>query len=179
MLNMDQVIATQKAALETAYGTASQLFARGESLVNLNLTTAKSAMGAAAAHVHETLSAKDPASFLAVQTAALQPAGEQVMAYGREVVAIAQAAGADLAKAYEEQSSKAQEQAAAWFDTAAKNAPTGFEGMFSASKSMIDASQRFAGYAQDAASKAAGMFDTAVKQASATVTPIAKTAKRR
>jgi phasin family protein len=181
MLTFDQVLQSQRAAAEAAFGTAQQLFGRIEELVALNVTTAKEVLESAAEHTQEALAAKDPQSFLAAQAAVLQPAGEKALAYGREVVAITQAVGADLAQAYEQQASKVQQQVAQMFDTAAKNAPAGFEGVFAVGKSAIDASQRMAGYAQDAAQKAAGMFDSALKQATAATTakPAAKPAAKR
>ncbi|MDE2048325.1 MAG: phasin family protein [Betaproteobacteria bacterium] len=182
MLTLDQVLQTQKAAAETAFGTANQLFGRIEELVTLNLSVAKETLEAANARTQEVLSAKDPQSLLAANAASLPTAGEKALAYGREVIAISQALGADLAQAYESQASKTQQQVAQLFDTASKNAPAGFEGVFAAGKSAIDASQRMAGYAQDAAQKAAGMLNTAMTQAAATVTPTAApkaAAKRR
>lgn len=179
MLTIDQVLQTQKAAAETAFGTATQLFGRIEELVNLNLAAAKETLESVSERTQEALSAKDPQSFLAANTAALPGAGEKALAYGREVIAIGQAFGADIAQAYEAQASKAQQQVAQLFDSASKNAPAGFEGVFTVSKSALDASQRMAGFAQDAAQKAAGMFNTAMTQAAATVKPAPKAAAKR
>jgi phasin family protein len=183
MLTVDQIVASQKAAFGTAFGVTSQLFGRMESLVALNVATAKAALESAAEHTAEALSVKDPQAFIALQTGTVQPAAEKVLAYTKEVIEIGQGASSDLAKAFEAEAAKLQAQTTQWFDTAAKNAPAGFDGVFTLGKSVLDAQQRAATYAQDAATKAAGLFESAVKQATAstaTVTEIGtKPASRR
>jgi phasin family protein len=173
MITLDQITEAQKNALESAYATGQQLFARGEAMLALNVAATKHTLGAAAEHAHNTLSAKDPQSFMSLQVAAAQPMGEKVVAYGKEVMAISQAAAADLGKAYESTAGGAQERTTEWFEAAAKNAPAGFEGFFSMTKNFMDASTRMTSYAQDAAAKAAGAFDTVVKQAQANVASVA------
>jgi phasin family protein len=175
MITLEQITQAQKAALESAFTTGAQMFTRAESLLALNVATAKQAYSAAAAHAHETLSAKDPQSFVSLQVGAVQPVGEHAVAYGKEAFAITQAAAADLSKALESTASGTQAKAGEWFDAAAKNAPAGFESMFGVAKNFVEASKRMNAYAQDAATKAAGAFETVVKQAQesvATVTPI-------
>jgi phasin family protein len=175
MITLEQITQAQKAALESAFTTGAQLFTRAESLLALNVATAKQAYGAAASHASETLSAKDPQSFVSLQVGAVQPAGEQAVAYGKQAFAISQAAVADLSKVYEATAANTQEKATEWFEAAAKNAPAGYESVFGVAKNFVEASKRMSAYAQDAATKAAGAFETVVKQAQtnmATVTPI-------
>lgn len=169
MVTLEQVSQAQKVALQNAFATGAQLFARGESLLALNVATTKLAINAAAEHAYESISAKDPQSFVGVQVAAVQPLGEQAVAYGKEVFAITQAAAADLSKAVEANATDAQDKANQWFETAAKNAPAGFESAFGVTKNFVEASKRFTAYAQDAAAKATSAFDTVVKQAQANV----------
>lgn len=175
MITLDQVTQAQKAALENAFTTGAQLFTRGETLLALNVATAKSAYAAAAELANETLSAKDPQSLVSVQISAVQPFGEKAVAYGKEVFSISQAAAADLSKVYEASATNAQEKATEWFEAAAKNAPAGYESVYGVAKNFVEAGKRFNAYAQDAAAKAAGALDTVVKQAQANVanvTPI-------
>ncbi len=189
MITLEQINKAQNAALESAFTIGAQLFTRGESLVALNVATAKHTYSAAAGLAQETLAAKDPQSFVSVQVSAVQPFGEKAVAYGKEAFAISQAAVADLSKAYEASAAGAQEKATEWFEAAAKNAPAGFEGVFGVTKNFVEASKRMSAYAQDAATKATSAFDTVVKQAQAnvaSVTPInafaaagTKTAKRK
>jgi phasin family protein len=120
MTPIEQMTESQKTAIESAFVTSQQLFARGETLLALNVATAKHAMSAIAGHAYETLSAKDPQGFVNMQVAAVQPLGEKAVAYGKEVLSITQAAAADLSKAIEATTAGAQERTTEWFETASK-----------------------------------------------------------
>ena len=173
MLTVEQVIQSNKAAFESAFGTAYSLFGHAQTIAELNLATAKKAFEASGAHTNEVLSVKDAQSLFALQAGVTQPLAEGVQSYGREIAAIMQAASADLSKSFEAQTAKLQAQTEQAFDTASKSAPAGFEGVFGTAKSMMEAQQRLAGYTQDAVSKATGMFESAVKQASDAATDAA------
>ena len=183
MLTVEQVMQSNKAAFETLFGSAYGMFGHAQALAELNIATAKRAFEASGAYTNELLSTKDAQGFMALQTGAAQPLVEGLTAYRDEVTAITKAAGGDLTKAVETQTSKLQAQTESYFETASKNAPAGMEGVFTMGKSVMDAQQRMAAYAQDAVNKATGMFESAVKQANASVENVTtigtKAAKRK
>ena len=89
MLTAEQVIAAQKANVETLFGLTNKAFEGVEKIVELNLQVARAAIGEAAANTKAALSAKDAQEFLTLQAALLQPSAEKAAAYGRHLYDIA------------------------------------------------------------------------------------------
>ena len=91
MLTAEQLLAAQKANVETLFGLTSKAFEGVEKLVELNLQVAKAALGEAAETTRAALSVKDAQELLALQAGLLQPAAEKAAAYSRHVYDIAAA----------------------------------------------------------------------------------------
>src|SRR5688572_28122011 len=89
MLTAEQLIAAQKANLETVFGLTNKAFEGLEKLVELNVQAAKSALSEAAQTSAAALSAKDPQEWLALQARQLQPAAEKAAAFSRHLYDIA------------------------------------------------------------------------------------------
>ena len=126
-LNADQIIATQKANLETLFGLTSKAFEGIEKLVELNVTAAKAAMTEAQGTAQALMSAKDAQELLSLQASMLQPLAEKTAAYSRHLYDIAQGTSAEFSKAIEAKASEAQQSFVGLVDSAAKNAPAGSE----------------------------------------------------
>jgi len=139
MLTADQVLASQKASVETLFGLTSKAFEGVEKLVELNMTAAKAAMSEAAGTTQAALSVKDAQELLALQAGLFQPLAEKTAAYSRHLYDIAAGTGAEFGKAFESQAAEAQKKFLAVVDNAAKNAPAGSETAVAVFKSAVAA----------------------------------------
>jgi phasin family protein len=163
-LNVEQILAANKAAAAEAQALAATAFAGFEKLVALNLAATKSALFDTTADFTSSLSAKTPADALAAQAALVKPLAEKTLAYGRSVYAIATETGAELSAAAEGKLAEAQKTLASGLDEMAKNAPAGTESMVAVVKSAVAASQNALDSAKASAKQAVA---TAEKQAAA------------
>ena len=139
MLTAEQVLASQKASVETLFGLTSKAFEGVEKLVELNMTAAKAAMSEAAGSAQAALSVKDAQELLALQAGLFQPLAEKTAAYSRHLYDIAAGTGAEFGKAFESQATEAQKKFMAVVDNAAKNAPAGSETAVAVFKSAVAA----------------------------------------
>jgi len=139
MMTPEQIVAAHKANIETFFGLTNKAFEGVEKLVELNLQTAKVAMGEAADNTKAVLSVKDVQELLALQTGMLQPVAEKVAAYNRHLYDIAAATNAEFGKAAESAAAESQAKFMAVVDTAVKNAPAGTESAVALVKSAVAA----------------------------------------
>jgi phasin family protein len=175
MLTAEQVMAAQKANLETLFDLTSKAFEGVEKLVELNLQVAKATMGEAAETTKAALSVKDAQELLSLQAGLLQPSAEKAAAYSRHLYDIATATNAELTKAAESQFADVQKAFMANVDGAMKNAPAGSENAVALVKSAMAAASNAYETANKAAKQAAdvaeanftAMTNTAVKAAQA------------
>ncbi|MEO5686124.1 MAG: phasin family protein [Burkholderiaceae bacterium] len=139
MLTAEQIIAAQKANLETLFDLTNKAFEGVEKLVELNLQVAKASMTEAQSTAAASLGAKDAQELLALQAGLLQPAAEKAAAYGRHLYDIAASTNAEVSKVAEAQVAAAQANIASAIDGAVKNAPAGTESAAALVKSAIAA----------------------------------------
>ena len=139
MLTAEQVLASQKASIETLFGLTGKAFEGVEKLVELNVTASKAALAEAAGTTQVALSVKDAQELLALQAALFQPIAEKTAAYNRHLYDISTATGAEFTKAVEGQFADAQKKFLAVVDNAAKNAPAGSETAVAVFKSAVAA----------------------------------------
>ena len=139
MLTAEQVLAAQKANVETLFGLTGKAFEGVEKLVELNLQVAKASLGEAAENVKAVLSVKDAQELLALQSSLLQPAAEKAAAYSRHLYDIAASTNADLSKMVESQTAEAQSKFMSAVDAAVKNAPAGTENAVALVRSAVAA----------------------------------------
>ncbi len=155
MLTAEQVLASQKATLDTLFGLTGKAFEGMEKFVELNVTASKAALAEAAGTTHALLSVKDPQEMLALQAAMFQPLAEKTVAYSRHIYDIASGTGAEFGRTFEEQATEAQRKFLAVVDGAAKNAPAGSETAVAVLKSAIAASTNAMETVQKAVKQAA------------------------
>ena len=155
MLTVEQVMASQKAGVETLLGLTAKAFEGVEKIVELNLTASKAALAESAQHAKALLSVKDAQELMALQSGVFQPLAEKTAAYSRHLYDIASGSSAELSKTFEGQAADAQKKFMGLVDNAAKNAPAGSENAVAVMKSAIAA-----------ASNALESVQKAVKQAS-------------
>ncbi len=155
MMTAEQLVAAQKANVETLFGLTTKAFEGVEKLVELNLQVAKAAMGEAAETTKAALSVKDAQELIALQTGLLQPAAEKAAAYSRHVYDIAAATNAEVTKVVEETAADSQKQFMAVVDSAVKNAPAGSENAVALVKSAVAAANNAYETVQKASKQAA------------------------
>ncbi len=139
MLTVEQVIASQKANVETLLGLTSKAFEGVEKIVELNLTASKAALAEGGEHAKALLSVKDAQELLALQSSLLQPLAEKAAAYNRHLYDIASGSSTEFSKTLEAQAADAQKKFMGLVDTAAKNAPAGSESAVAVMKSAVSA----------------------------------------
>ena len=98
----EQLIATNKEALESFISFAGILFVGTEKMIDLNLKTAKAAFADSAKTVKALSGIKDVQELTDIQSTFVQPAADKFAAYGRGVYGVATETQADLTKFFEE-----------------------------------------------------------------------------
>jgi phasin family protein len=179
MFTVDQLIAEQKAALQTAYGLAGKSFDGVEKLAELNLAAARASLQEAADYTKSALGAKDVQALLALQAAAVQPLAEKAAAYNRQVAEIAQSTAGAFAKVAETQVAEAQAKFAALVDNVGQNAPAGFETPVSMMKSGIASANNAYESVQKAFKQAADLAQANLEAVTAQTTSVVKTASKK
>lgn len=138
-LNTEEMIAANTAAIAHMQSVANTAMAAVESLAALNLGFARESLTNSSKHAHAALSVKTPQDVAALQSAAAQPAAENLLTYTRTVYEISTGAAkeiADLIKGQFDQMNKAAQDAA---ESAAKAAPFGADVALAAVKQAIAA----------------------------------------
>lgn len=159
MLTAEQIVAAQKANIETLFGLTSKAFEGVEKLVELNMTATKLALQEAAESTQAALAVKDAQELLALQAALFQPLAEKTAAYSRHLYDITAATGAEYGKTLESQVSDAQKKFLAVVDNAAKNAPAGSETAVAVFKSAVAAGNNALESVQKAVKQAADVAE--------------------
>jgi len=181
VLTVEQVVAAQKANIETLFGLTNKAFEGVEKIVELNLTASKAALSEVAGHTQSVLSVKDVQELVALQSALLQPLAEKTAAYSRHLYDIATATSAEFTKAAEGQASDAQSKFAAMVDSAAQNAPAGSEAAVAIMKSSVAAATNALESVQKAVKQATEVAEANFQAVTANTTAVTKqaTAKKR
>jgi len=155
----EQLIAANKASVETIFSLTAKAFEGLEKLVELNLTASRAAMADAQEHAQALMGAKDAQEILALQAGALQPIAEKTAAYSRHLYDIASASGTELGKAVEGKTAEAQKSFTGLVDAASRNAPAGSETAVAVMKSAVAAANNVADSMQKAVKQASDMME--------------------
>jgi phasin family protein len=182
MLTAEQVMASQKATMETLFGLTNKAFEGIEKLVELNVQASKAALAETAHQTQALMSVKDAQELLAMQAGLMQPLAEKSAAYSRHLYDIATGTSAEFSKALEGQTTEAQAQFMGLVDGATKNAPAGSETAVAVMKSAVAAANSAFESVQKAVKQATDMAEanfvsvsnTAVNAVNAVKAPAAK-----
>ena len=155
MLTAEQLLAAQKANIDTFFGLGAKAFEGVEKLVELNVTASRTALQEAAETAQSLLGAKDPQELLALQASLFQPMAEKAAAYNRHLYDIGSTAGAEFGRTFESQLADAQKKFLSVVDSASKNAPAGSETAVAVFKSAVAASNNALESVQKAVKQAA------------------------
>lgn len=179
MLTTEQIMASNKATLETLFGLTSKAFEGVEKMVELNVTAAKAALAESADHAKATLSVKDAQEFLALQAGLIQPLAEKTAAYSRHLYDIASGAGAEFTKNVEAQTAETQKTILGLVDSATKNAPAGSEPAVAMMKSAVSAANNAFESVQKSVKQATEMAEKNFAAASETAVKATATATKK
>lgn len=178
MLTAEQIVAAQKANLETLFGLTQKAFEGVEKLVELNVQATKAAMSDSANNTQAMMSVKDAQELLTLQASLMQPLAEKTVAYSRHLYDIASGTGAEFSKAAESQATDAQKKFMSVVDNAAKNAPAGSESAVAVMKNAVSAANTAMESVQKAVKQATEMaesnFNTVTAQAASATKSVAK-----
>ena len=179
MITAEQVVATQKANLQSAYGMTQQAFAGVEKLVELNLTAARATLAESAEHAKAVLAAKDPQEFFALQAALFQPIAEKAAAYNRHVYNIATGTASGLQKSIEAKLVEGQQAVHGMVEATVKNAPAGSEPAMAMLKQAMSASQNAYESVQKAVKQATEVAESNLNAVTETAVKAVKTASKK
>jgi len=177
----EQMLAAQKANVETLFGLTNKAFEGVEKLVELNLQVAKAALGEVAETTKAALSVKDAQELLALQASLLQPSAEKAAAYSRHLYDIVAGTNAEVAKVAEATVADTQKKVLSLVDNAVKNAPAGTENAVALVKSAVAAANNAYESVHKAAKQAAEVAEanfTAITNTAVKATQAAPKAKR-
>ena len=178
-LTPEQVIAANKANLETLVGLTNKAFAGVEQLIELNLAAAKAAMSDSQQQAHAALSVKDAQQLLSMQASLFQPLAEKAVAYNRHLYEIASSSSTDFTKAYEAKVLEAQRAFNDLVDNMAKNAPAGSETAVAAFKTAVSAGNNALESVQKAVKQATDLTQAQVRTMTEQVSGAAKAASKK
>jgi phasin family protein len=180
MLTPEQLIAAQKANMETLFGLTQKAFEGVEKLVELNVQATKAALNESAQNTHALMRVKDVQELIALQAALLQPLTEKAAAYSRELYDIAAGTGAAFARTAEGQGADAQQKFLNVVDNMAKNAPAGSEAAVAVMKNAVAAATNAMESVQKAVKQATELAETNFQaMASQALTSTKSAAKKR
>jgi phasin family protein len=146
-----QVINSQKAAVEALVAVQGSVFSGFEKLVDLNLKVMKATLDEVSEKSQKAVGIKDAQEAVAMSSNLLQPAAEKAMAYSKHVYDIVASVQADLAKLSETHLAEGKKNVSDAIEQFSKNAPAGSESVVA----MIKSSMAQANTAYDQVTKAA------------------------
>lgn len=179
MLTVEQVLASQKANVETLLGLTSKAFEGMEKIVELNLSASKAALNETGDNARAMLSAKDAQELMALQQSVLQPLAEKTAAYSRHLYEIATSTTGELTKAMEAQAAEVQEKFTGMIESAAKNAPAGSETAVTMMKSAVAAATNALETVQKAVKQATDVAETNFNTVANSAADTAKAASKK
>jgi phasin family protein len=179
MLTAEQIVAAQKANIETIFGLTQKAFEGVEKLVELNVQATKAALSESANSTQAMLSVKDAQELLTLQASLMQPLAEKTVAYSRHLYDIASGTSAEFDKAAEAQATDAQKKFMSVVDNASKNAPAGSETAVAVMKSAVSAANNAMESVQKAVKQATEMAEANFNSVTSSAVNASKTATKK
>lgn len=174
-VNLEQLAASNQAAVESLLALANTALASAERVAALNLSTARDALKDGAINAKTLLSVKDPQQALTAQSALVQPAVEKAVAYSKSMLEISSDSQQQFAKMLENTFAGYQKQVSGLIDQATKAAPAGSEQVIAGIKAAMEqANSAFANLTQ----MSKQFSDSAQATATAAMSTLAKAAKK-
>ena len=179
MLTVEQILASQKANVETLMGLTSKAFEGVEKIIELNMSASKAALAESSDHAKALLSVKDAQELMALQQALFQPLAEKTAAYSRHLYDIASGSTAEFSKTVEGQAAAAQKKFMGLVDNAAKNAPAGSDAAVAVMKNAVAAASNALESVQKAVKQATDVAQSNFNAVAASAVDAAKPASKK
>jgi len=174
-VNLEQLAASNQAAVESLLALANTALASAERVAALNLSTARDALKDSAVSAKTLMAAKDPQQALAAQSALVQPAVAKAVEYSKSMLEISTESQQQFAKTLESTFAGYQQQVADLIAQASKAAPAGSEQVIAGiNAAMAQANSAFANLTQ----MSKQFTDSAQATAAAAMSNIARSAKK-
>ena len=135
----EQLVALNKAGLETAVKFAGVALQGAERILDLQVKATRNAIADSVESARAIAEAKDLQALAAIKDSMTQPTIDKATAYARNVYDVAAATQAELTKVMEEQVAQFNKQVVEVLDQMVKTAPAGSEAGIAALKSGITA----------------------------------------
>lgn len=132
-----QVLNSQKAAIDAFVAVQGSFFSGFEKLVDLNLKALKATIDEVSATSQQAVGIKDAQEALSLSSGLVQPSAEKAMAYSKHVYDIVSTVQADLAKLSESHVAEGQKHVQDAIEQFTKSAPAGSEGAVAMLKSSM------------------------------------------
>lgn len=180
-----QVLNSQKAALEAFVSIQGSVFGGFEKLVDLNLKAMKATLDEVSEKSQQVASVKDAQEAVAMTSSLVQPNAEKAMAYSKHVYDIVTSVQADLTKLGEAQLAEGQKHMQEAIEQLTKNAPAGSESAVAMLKNGLvqantafDSMTKAAKQAAEVAEKNLAAATSATFKAAGEAAEVAKSAAR-
>jgi len=146
-----QVLARQKAAVNTFVAAQTAVFEGFEKLIDLNLKVVKATLDEVSQKSQQAADLKDAQEVSSFISASAQPSADKALAYSKHVYDIFAGVQSELSKLAEAQITEGRQQVSAAVEQLTKNAPAGSE----SAVAMLKSSLATATSAYDSLAKAA------------------------
>ena len=173
----EQLVAINKANLETAMKFAGVALLGAERILDLQVKATKTAIADGVETAKAIAGVKDVQQLAALKETLTQPTIEKAIAYSKSVYEVATQTNTDLTKATERRVTEWNENFVSMLDKAAKNAPAGSDVAVSAVKQMLAAANSAYDNFNKVAKQATEIAEANVAAASETVKGLTKTKK--
>ena len=182
-LTPEQIIAANKANMETLANLTNKAFEGVEKLVELNIQVAKTALNENVESAKQVMSARDAQQLMALQAGMVQPLAEKIMAYSRHLYNIANDTQAAFTKASDSELQQGSKKLQSMVEELTKSAPAGSEAAVQAIKQAVAAANNAYETTQKAVKQAMDIsqnnFKTAAESAMQATANVAKKATRK
>ncbi|TDN58683.1 TIGR01841 family phasin [Paraburkholderia sp. BL10I2N1] len=171
----EQIAASQKPSLDTAYGLATNAVVGIERLAELNLKTIQSTLAETQQNALKAFSVKDPQEWLGLQAAPVAPTAEKVQSYSRQLFEIVSATQGEFAQVVQTQYEAYNRRVQTLVEGVARSAPAGSEAAIAGWKSAIGAAHALVETLQKTSRQAVQVAESTFD---AVATAASKTARR-
>ena len=177
-LTPEQLVAAQKANLETLSSLTNQALQSIEKLVELNMHIAKQSLSDSMTSAKKALEIKDIQQLLAHQAETVQPMAEKIMAYSRHLYDLAHETQNNFTQSTEKELQAGQQKINALVEEWTQNAPAGSDAAVQAMKQAIASANNVYESSQKAIKYAVQVAQTNLNSATDTVMKAADTASK-
>ena len=177
-LTPEQLVAAQKANLETLSSLTNQALQSIEKLVELNMHIAKQSLSDSMTSAKKALEVKDIQQLLAHQAETVQPMAEKIMAYSRHLYDLAHETQNNFTQSAEKELQAGQKKINALVEEWTQNAPAGSDAAVQAMKQAIASANNVYESSQKAIKYAVQVAQTNLNSATDTVMKAADTASK-